>query len=256
MEWITVGEPKNLPPSRLILHWAAQLPSAVGNTLAPKKSDDSQMALVWDAGTLASTTIGVDWAALRLADLTLLAKGQELALADKTMADALAWLGKRFGSTIELPKHELPDHEIGKGATFPAAARAAYADLSAWFGNAALVLDAVRAAQPKASPVRCWPHHFDIATLIQVDEKKSVGVGLSPGDKSYTDPYFYVTPWPYPERSTLPALPNAAWHTSGWTGAVLQAKAIAAADDQRGATQSFLDAAIAACLELLSVSVH
>lgn len=35
-----------------------------------------------------------------------------------------------------------------------------------WFGNAHGVLTAVAGRNPDAPRVRCWPHHFDIATLI------------------------------------------------------------------------------------------
>src|SRR5258708_1043682 len=136
-DWIKLGDvdPRALPPARLILHWAAQLPSAVGTTLAPAKEDFSHTALVWDSGTLAGVAVDPEWAALRLADLGPLARGKELALADKTMDDALAWLGKQFGKKVERPTHEMPEHELGKGASFPAAARAAYGELANWFGN-------------------------------------------------------------------------------------------------------------------------
>ena len=52
-------------------------------------------------------------------------------------------------------------------------------------------------------------------------------MGLSPGDSSYGEPYFYVTPWPYPDSPAPPPLPaGAAWHRTGWFGAVLTATAI------------------------------
>jgi hypothetical protein len=81
--------------------------------------------------------------------------------------------------------------------------------------------------------VRCWPHHFDIATLLPGPaagggaQQRTIGVGLSPGDASYGEPYWYVTPWPYPPPpEQLPALPGGgAWHRRGWFGAVLTATA-------------------------------
>jgi hypothetical protein len=253
MDWTKLGtvEPKTLAPSRVVLHWAAQLPSAVGATLGPPKEDSSHTALTWNSGTLVCQD-----AALRLADLTLLARGAEMPLGDKTLADALAWLGEKFGKKMERPVHELPEHPIGKGAAFPGAARAAYGELAHWFANASLVLEAVRASRKGASPVRCWPHHFDIATLITIDDKRSIGVGLSPGDATYAEPYLYVAPWPYPERSTLPALANASWHIAGWTGAVLSAASIVASADQHQTVTSFVETAIDACFELLGPSVH
>jgi hypothetical protein len=46
---------------------------------------------------------------------------------------------------------------------------------------------------PTASDVRCWPHHFDLATLFSfptqnADATGYVGAGLSPGDE-----YFHGT---------------------------------------------------------------
>jgi hypothetical protein len=123
----------------------------------------------------------------------------------------------------------------------------------------------VSIAEEGASPVRVWPHHFDIAVLIELgaeddrpvdpEEARSVGVGMTPGDDSYPDPYWYVTPWPYPAATGLPKLPPpGAWHTDGWVGAVLGAADLVGAGDERAqATRaaSFARAAIAGCRELL-----
>jgi hypothetical protein len=72
-----------------------------------------------------------------------------------------------------------------------------------------------------------------IATLIQVDAeaKTSIGVGMTPGDGNYAEPYWYVSPWPYPTSPQLPDLPAGAWHTEGWTGAVLTGTDVVAAGD-------------------------
>lgn len=91
---------------------------------------------------------------------------------------------------------------------------------------------------PRASAVRVWPHHFDIATLITLDDgdaerARSVGVGLSPGDGGIPQPYFYVTPWPYPESKFGPKLPwNGYWHSKGWFGAVQRGEHV---PDEEGA---------------------
>jgi hypothetical protein len=110
--------------------------------------------------------------------------------------------------------------------------------------------------------VRCWPHHFDIATLIDVSrgasgEARTIGVGLSPGDASYPEPYFYVTPWPAPADPALMALPGGgAWHRAGWFGAVLTGSAIFAGADGSPSTRAevvarFLDVAAGASFALL-----
>jgi hypothetical protein len=114
------------------------------------------------------------------------------------------------------------------------------------------------------SPVRCWPHHFDIATLVSIPggapgEVRTIGVGLSPGDGSYAEPYFYVTPWPAPDGPTLPELPaGAAWHRAGWFGAVLTGTAIfhdaeATPPARKRMIRDFLDGAWRASATLLGV---
>jgi hypothetical protein len=108
--------------------------------------------------------------------------------------------------------------------------------------------------------VRCWPHHFDIATLIQIDPPhlgegaRSIGVGMSPGDASYAEPYWYVTPWPYPSQDQLGCLPAGAWNRRGWTGAVLTATEIvreASAGDQTRLIRNFVGAALSRSHALL-----
>ena len=108
--------------------------------------------------------------------------------------------------------------------------------------------------------VRCWPHHFDVAALLPLDpdgdpeQARAVGVGFSPGDRSYAEPYFYVSPWPYPDAGELPRLPEGArWHTEGWVGLVLTAERIISvpADDQRRTIRQALVEGVATCRTLL-----
>ena len=87
------------------------------------------------------------------------------------------------------------------------------------------------------------------------DEGRSIGIGMTPGDDSYSEPYLYVSPWPYPEPSELPKLPPpAGWHTVEWVGAVMTAEDLIAAGDegaQAGRAASFARAAIAGSRALL-----
>ena len=124
----------------------------------------------------------------------------------------------------------------------------------------ATVEEELVAGDPAASPVRCWPHHFDVGSLIALDadaepeEARSIGVGFSPGDGSYDQPYFYVTPWPYPDTAALPTLEaGAEWHTGGWTGAVLTADRLISAphEDQQAHVKRALQGAIQASRVLL-----
>jgi hypothetical protein len=110
--------------------------------------------------------------------------------------------------------------------------------------------------QGAASAVRCWPHHFDIATLWTLGDgdaetAPSVGIGMSPGDSHYPLPYFYVSPWPRPAPEQLPPLPVPGhWHSQDFISAILTGDQIVAMKDRRGETRQFLDAAIAVARDL------
>ena len=127
--------------------------------------------------------------------------------------------------------------------------------LGAWFSAAQAALDALvttHGASAVAPPsVRCWPHHYDIATLFSLDEgdpetARSVGIGLSPGDNAYAEPYLYCNPWPVPERS-LPAPPKPLqWHTEGFTSLVCPASRMDGEQNLSTLTESAFALVIAA----------
>ncbi|MBW2686630.1 MAG: hypothetical protein JRE19_12050 [Deltaproteobacteria bacterium] len=206
-------------------------------------------------------------------ELLVLDGGRErssMQLAGHTLQQALAWLGEEIAgdeSAISLPVHEMPSHPVGEGGVFSDAGAQPRTELAAWFANAFSSIRGVVAGEPAASSVRCWPHHFDVASLMTLDagvgaeEARSIGVGFSPGDGSYDQPYFYVTPWPYPDGEELPPLAaGAQWHRTGWTGAVWTGAVLTAerlisvplADQQRTADEA-LERAVAACREIFGV---
>ena len=99
-----------------------------------------------------------------------------------------------------------------------------------------------------------WPHHFDLATLISLQGETTVGVGFSPGDGSYPEPYWYVSPWPYPENTPeWPLESGGRWHTQGFTAAVLTGSDALQSADQEEAAEAFLRSAIAGSRRLLGV---
>lgn len=277
--WKNLGsvDARHLVNARLQLHWAVQVAAAVGKQLLPKQPDFSQQSFEWSERTGALVQGPVEAArpfrsALKLAELSLSLLDRlgspiaELPLSGRTLDDAYAWLqgeverllAGKLAEPLERPGAEMPAHPVGSGRRFALADSGPFAELARWFADADRLLREVQRMTPGASPVRCWPHHFDLATLITVaagetpESAKTVGVGLSPGDGGRPAPYFYVTPWPYPPSPPLPPLAGGgAWNTEGWLGAVLEAQALLGAKDQEGQAREFLVSAIAACRSLV-----
>jgi hypothetical protein len=158
--------------------------------------------------------------------------------------------------------YEIPAHAIAQGAPYGVPEIAGFLhELSVWFADAEAALDRVRQQMRRrsltASPVRCWPHHFDLATLISLDEGagehgRSVNAGLSPGDEHYDEPYYYVTPYPRPNAAALPPLPKLGhWHTRDFTAAIAPASQIVKAKDRKAETDDFLQAAVDSAIKIL-----
>jgi hypothetical protein len=285
--WEKLGEPapNALSDARLQLHHAAQIAASIGFTFVEPAEDDSHTNFEWvDAlGALVTKPAVGDTpfqAGLQVGGLRLLLidgkDGQtiysEYDLHGQTIEDAYGWLeliAERFRGAPS-PKdlvrspNPIPDHAVAQGRPFSFAPKEAFHEIARWYGNCGRMLRKVQAETPKASPVRCWPHHFDIATLIQLAAAKghasgrSIGVGMAPGDSSYPEPYLYVTPWPYPKNRPLPDLAGKGeWHTEGWLGAALTAPNLVAAGSAEAQAQragDFIASAIQACRELVGVA--
>jgi hypothetical protein len=271
--WDEVGavDPKTLGDARLQAHhamqWAARFARA---NLAPMPGD-SHTNLGWDGKHGALVTHEVRAAegeplraGLCLARMALiLLRGETVAdqftLDGHKHEEAGQWLD-RLASTagLALPSgatlpYAIPAHPVGDGAAYRCVQlRAELAALANWFAAADEMLNDIRSGLPQgaASPVRCWPHHFDIATLWTVGEgdaetAPSIGIGLCAGDPYYPQPYFYVSPWPLPAPERLPPLPPPGdWHTQDFVSAILPGDAIVALPDRMTRTRQFLNAAI------------
>ena len=215
--------------SRQQLHWAAQAVAGVGRSLVAARPDSSESNMEWSRPHRALAGAALDdgrRAAIRFRDLTLLVikdRGlidDELPLRGRGMDDAFGFFEQHFQKPIRHPNREeaLP---VPPPRTFDPNPDD-LARLDRLYDDADFVLNAYRAKRPNASDIRCWPHHFDIATLQTLDGGRTVGAGFLGGDGQYREPYWYVTPYPYPnDRTSYPPLPLGFWNTDGWFGAVL-----------------------------------
>ena len=320
--WETLGAvpPARLVEARLQLHWAAQPAAAVGKLLVPHQPDYGEQSFSWSHGArcLAQGLVTAPTpcrAALRPSPPALLILAEDdrvlrqLPLGGRTLDEAYAWLGTQLEQLLErqLPgkldrpgPEGLPAHAVAAGARFDDADDEAFAELGRLFANADRALAAWAGTVAGASAVRCWPHHFDIATLAPAgplatapppeladmmpevpevpespqqprdqeaaqeaagadpEARCTLGVGLVPGDESRPEPYFYVTPWPYPEDPELtPLAAGGTWHTAGWLGAVLAAPGFMGARPpavQAATVEEFITSATAACRRLLAAA--
>jgi len=282
--WKILGtrEPTALVDARLQLHHAAQVVSAVGITFLEATPDDSHPNLGWSeaAGALVGRLVSRErpfQAALGVARLELLllddrgATLGSLPLGGRTLADAHAWLARAIeahgvplpGSRLTPVPYDLPAHPTARGASFTGRPGEDFEELARWYGNAHAELEELAAREAGASDVRCWPHHFDIATLITLERggdgaaSRTIGVGLGPGDETYAQPYWYVSPWPLPdEEHDLPPLAGGHWESGAFDAAVLTGRELVDGGPpggQRERLRAFLGSALAASRRRLGV---
>ncbi len=261
--------PDALVRDRLALHRAVQLISSFGQTLLEPRADDSHRSMSWVvagqafAGRSSGDGLRV---VLEVPTFRLLLRGTDQILASfdlsgRATVEARSWLGAqvtaatgRRAVTLEWPEYTLPAGMPAPDAPMTPSA-AGLEELARWYGDAHTALSLLVQTGPEASEILCWPHHFDIASLLTLQGGEGVvtryiGVGLSPGDDSYGQPYFYVNGWPSPEPGSLPPLSRpGTWHTNGWIGAVLTGTAVVEAgsvEAQRVRVTDFLIRAVEA----------
>jgi hypothetical protein len=227
--------PTSLVAARLELHYAAQIVSACADAWLPERADDGHTSMRWESpimvGERSASGIAIGVRAIDLALVAYTGDHHEVwPLAGKTLADGLAWADAHFGPPrgAHVRPYDLPASPLARGAHF-IGPEPELGELARWYDLGLEVLSRA----PHTSEIRIWPHHFDMGALLG-----DFGIGLSPGDRYYAEPYFYVT---RPDRPQQLA-GGGFWRTEGWTGAVLLASAIAE-DPQRA--HAFLASALA-----------
>ncbi len=207
-----------------------------------------------------------DLTLVMLVDGALAGEASMHGLKDKAAGD---WMRARL-KAFDLDPKALDAPSPYEVPPSPYAAKAAYdahkdvtalSELSRYFDNADLLLcdvvDAHRDIRPGPAPVRLWPHHFDMATIITLEEgdfetARSVGVGLAIPDKLHKEFYFYTYPWPRNERKDLPKLrSNCSYQYDGFFGAIQPMSKVVRAKDQEATARFFFDETIRVFIELL-----
>jgi hypothetical protein len=259
-----------LHAARLQAHYAVQWLARAARAYVAERPQDGHASLGWDDSLGGLTTHPLadgSRLGLRIADLTLAVvdgAADELPLDGRAEPEVRAWLGGQMtkrgfdARNLDMPApYSIPWHVIAISARYSLDDQVEpLAALTAWFANANAALGAVQkklaARGLKAPPVRCWPHHFDMDSLVALGRGRNMGVGFSPGDEYCDEPYFYVSMWPEPPIPKLPLLPAMAhWHTHKFLAALAPAHKIYAAKDQGAYVREFIDASVAAALKAL-----
>lgn len=260
-----------LHEARLQAHYAAQWLARFARAYVAPQPDDGHTSLRWDDARDAFTTQPANNGArlsLQIASLMLAVHGgPSLSLNGRSDAQVRQWLGGELAArdldpaALDAPSlYEMPAHALAAGALYDTTGSAdGLTELAAWYAdaNASLGLVQKRITQGVASPVCCWPHHFDLATLTTLkrdgEPDRYLGVGLSPGDHYYDEPYFYVSVYPKPDLTALPALPAIGhWHTHEFVAAIAPAHKIVTQKNQMAAADEFLQRAVALALDILA----
>jgi hypothetical protein len=269
---------EQLAETRLELHWALQIVGAVPLAFLEQTPDSSHANLGWvpDDATFVTRRVGASQAirvGLEVVDFRLAIRDDADAVVDalplegKSLDEGYGWMAEMMGqygvgdveaTALHRPERDFPAHPVRTGAPFTGGDPQARAELARWYDNSLLLLSEVAQEHGNASPVRTWPHHFDMATLLTLEpgedpeRMRSVGVGMTPGDASYSEPYIYAAPWPVPTSpNVLPSLDGGGtWHTEGWVGPVLRCSRLVAAGSDPAAqadqARAFLASAIPA----------
>jgi hypothetical protein len=272
--------PDALMEGRVQLHYAIQFIAATGTALAEPLPDYSHTSLVWnsDLEVFVGSSISAAQSfqvALEPVSLTLILLDKQsetiasFPLDKKTMAEGLNWLKQEISKLgvdaskiafLDYPANDFPDHALAHGASFDTSQELVLSELVNYYANTEQQLQKIIATMEDATSPCIWSHHFDLATLIMLPGTKdgnplTIGIGLSPGDPSYQEPYWYVSPYPHPDTASLPVLDgHGFWHTQHWVGAVLLASRLpetVRADAQQQQVEAFLNSALRASILLL-----
>ncbi|MEM8887580.1 MAG: hypothetical protein AAGD28_06300 [Bacteroidota bacterium] len=261
-----------LKNTRLQLHHAAQIPAIIARSFLGEHHEDVYANLGWaqEIHALVSHPIpgpsGNAFIALQFQHPGILILEESFSTHiplqgnnwNSLFNEVLETLGERgFDKakiSLEQPyKNDLPEFDTYE-KEFEIDNLKAFETMGAYFSNTNALLAEILADSTEASEIRCWPHHFDIASLLDLGEGKSIGVGMSPGDNSSALPYFYVNMWPYPdtEKVSLPGLSSGKWNTEGWVGTLLNAEAFAGNPEQKEITKTFIQESVSAARELIA----
>ena len=238
-------DPKKLHNARTLCHLACQWPSKAARANIAPAEDDSHSNLGWldkyhalvshplDAG--GTNQLGFSFVSSALIWLQDNELVDQFELQGESNVSVDRWVDAHLESaSLTSTKNVFMPYTLAEELSYSQFKQEeeAVRVLGDWFayGHHALG-DLVKkfADQCVETPrVRCWPHHFDIGTLFVLEAgdpetARSIGAGLAPGDGSFSEPYFYCSPYPAPKTGALGTLPAPLfWNTENFVSIILK----------------------------------
>ena len=250
---LTQEDYQKLKESINIIHHALQFVAIVGKHVLPPRKDDSHTAMEWipsrmvfagewiHADKTFRVTLNPERLRLELCDYDWNCLS-EINMVNKTKMEIYALLKSQLAklgvsvANLSIDMHyDLPRHFTDNGETYKIENPDHFREIANYYSNAHLILKQVIANVSEATLIRCWPHHMDLATniIVQRDENglllRTIGVGLTPPDTYYNEPYFYIRIWSEDniQFKEIPDPEVGRWHQKDWTGTVLKVSKLA-----------------------------
>lgn len=246
------------------LHQAVQSVAAVGRHFLPASKEDENAILQWIpnpkrlAGKWIDTPKGKFRASISFSEGRVFLIDEQVKVIDSfeihgnTFNQLMVWFEEHIGK-LGLPvedfsvnrPYELPDYPTRKKQPFDLSDMALSDAFAHYYANSRIILEKLRTVFTAAKETTVWPHHFDQAISVMLKDSGNpetssyLGLGMSPGDNYYGQPYFYVNSWPYAEEGQLKPLKFGEWHHDDWVGAVFKAEQLWEAPNQPEAVMSF-----------------
>jgi len=250
-------EPEKIQATRQLMHHAIQNVAAVGRKFSPQTDNDSYGTLIWVPGL---SRLAGEWvtgnitfrSSLSIEDFKVLLVDKKVStlasfeLEGRTYRQLMLWLEEQIGKlgleaanlTMNLP-YKLPDHPILSGEPFRLEFGRAAVELSKYYHNAYVILRQIKQEYESDGEIVIWPRRFDMAMSITLKDTGDpetdtvITFGMSPGDESFPNPYFYISTKPFVDTALCSKLPdNALWVSEEWTGAVLLSKQLFEGDQE------------------------
>lgn len=268
LEWHTFKplDTQKLSDVKQQFHLALQNVAAVGRKFLKHSDNDENATLTWIPGL---SRLAGKWiegsvrfrSSISFEDFAIYLVDERVntissfSVVGKTHRQIMIWLEEQIGKlqltasdlTLNLP-YKIQDSPQLNGEKFQAHDPDVVMELMKYYHNTFKVLRAFKKSRNINSEVYVWPHHFDEALTVLIKDtgdpetNSTITLGMSPGDESIAEPYFYVSTWPHVLTSQFPMLKNGAiWVEEEWTGSVFLSSEIIKKKNQEEAIVNYFE---------------